>query len=133
MRKRHNQRKIAAIACLVALLLLQAPFASAAWFSSSMACCMGDHCPIPSHHHKSAANTEKPMDCDHNMGKMADCKISRCRTSDETAINIAQFVIPVAQVVPSLETKVPSIFQIAPQTLSRSEKPQSPPPRTNLS
>ena len=119
--------------CLVAVLLLQAPFARAAWLSSSMACCMGDKCPIPSHHHKPvAAKSEMPMDCEHHSSKMTDCKISCCKTADESVISIAQFVMPAPQGVPLFETAAPSPLQVAPPRLSRPEKPQSPPPRNIL-
>lgn len=125
---------MAAIFCLLAVVLLQAPFARAAWISSSMGCCMGDHCPIPGHHHKSAnAETEMPMDCGHDMSHMSDCKISCCNAADETAINVAQFVMPTLQVALPFECAVPLLTPFAPQMLSRAEKPQSPPPRFTLS
>lgn len=132
MRRRHNQwtRKVAALLCLLAVVLLQAPFARAAWFSSSMGCCMSDHCPIPGHHHKPAkAESEMPTDCGHNMGHMSDCKISCCKTIDETAINIAQFVVPDLQFCLSLHNETPKVALFAPQMISRSKKPLSPPPR----
>ena len=120
--------------CLLAIVLLQAPFARAAWLSSSMACCMGDHCPVPGHHHKSASSeNEAPVGCDHNMSHMSDCKISCCNAADETAINVAQFVMPTLQGALSLECVVPILTPSTPQMISRSEKPQSPPPRITFS
>ena len=74
-----------------------------------------------------------PMDCGHNASKLADCKISCCKTADETVVNVAQFVIPAPQSLDSLDVAAPIGLQRAPQMLSRSEKPQSPPPRTNFS
>lgn len=135
MRKpdQHGTQAWKAIICLVAVLLLQAPYAQAAWMSST-ACCMGDHCPIPSHHHKATtAESEMPMDCGHNMSKMAECKISCCKTTDESAINVAQFLLPEPQIVPALAAAIPPTASPAAQTISRSEKPQSPPPRDILS
>ena len=115
-------------------MLLQAPFVRAAWLSSSMACCMGDHCPVPGHHHTSATSENAmPMDCGHNMSHMSDCKISCCNAADETAINVAQFVMPRLQVALSLECAAPVLTPFAPQMLSRAKKPQSPPPRLTLS
>ena len=129
-----RSRKLTALLCLFAVLLLQAPFARAAWLSSSMACCMGDHCPVPGHHHKSATSENAmPMDCGHNMSHMSDCKISCCNAADETAINIAQFVMPSLQVALSLDCVAPILAPFAPQMISRAEKPQSPPPRLTLS
>jgi hypothetical protein len=69
------------------------------------------------------------MDCGHNMGHMSDCKISCCNTSDETAINIAQFVMPDLQFSLSLHSVTPEISRFTPQMISRSEEPLSPPPR----
>ncbi|MBS1866050.1 MAG: hypothetical protein JSS69_09040 [Acidobacteria bacterium] len=121
------------LVCLFAVLLLQAPFARAAWISSAMACCMGDQCPVPSHHHKShpkqTQQNDMPMDCGHDTSKMSDCKMSCCKTSDETAINIEQFVMPDLQIAMEPPAPVPQVGLFAPQSISRSEKPQSPPPK----
>jgi hypothetical protein len=125
-----EKRRLAAIFCLLAVVMLQAPFARAAWISSAMNCCMGDHCPIPGHHHKSAnAETEMPMGCGHGVSKMSDCKISCCKTTDETAINVQQFVMPDPQVALSLAGGTPETSRFAPQMISRFDKPQFPPPR----
>jgi len=129
-----RSRRLNAVLCLLAVALLQAPFARAAWLSTSMACCMGDHCPIAGHHHKSAAaENEMPMDCGHNMGHTADCKISCCKTADEAAIDVAQFVMPSPELSLSRASAVTRVSRCAPQLISRADKPQSPPPRTALS
>jgi hypothetical protein len=127
-------KRWAAVFCLLAVVLLQTPFARAAWLSSGVACCMGDHCGVPGHHHKNAAaEKEMPMDCGHNMSHRSDCKISCCKTADETASNVAQFVMPDLGILLSLQRAVPPILPFAPQWISRAEKPQSPPPRIALS
>src|SRR5579859_1874427 len=134
MGPKPTKTKWAGLVCLLAVLLLQAPFARAAWLSSSMACCMGDHCPIPGHHHKSkTAESEMPMDCGHNTSHKSDCKVSCCNTADETAITVAQFVMPNPVIVVSHPNALPAISTLAIQMLARAEKPQSPPPRTFLS
>jgi len=125
-----RKRKLAAIFCLLAVVLLQAPFARAAWISSAMGCCMGDHCPIPGHHHNIAnAETEMPMDCGHNMSKVSHCKISCCKTADETAISVEQFVMPNPQIALPLSGETPDTSRFVLQMLSHFDKPQSPPPR----
>lgn len=125
-----RKRKLAAIFCLLAVVLLQAPFARAAWLSSAMSCCMGDHCPIPGHHHKNAnAENEMPLDCGHNMSKMSDCKISCCKTTDETAISVQQFVMPDWQIALPFSNGTPETSRFVPQMISHFDKPQSPPPR----
>ncbi len=134
MRGRNNSlaRRVAAVVCFAAVLLMQAPFASAAWLASSMACCMGDHCPIPSHHHKAAPKeSQMPMDCGHHSSKLSECKMSCCKSTDETAVN-TQFVIPAPHSMEVIESAAPADIHSAPQLLPRAEKPQSPPPRTIL-
>src|SRR5262249_34056581 len=129
---KFERRRFYGLFCLLAVVLLQAPFARAAWLSSSMACCMGDHCPITSHHHKPASEkSEPPMDCDHHTtNKTSDCRVSCCKTADETVVEIAQFVVHVPRIAHALETAASQNARFAPKMLSRSEKPKSPPPRT---
>lgn len=126
--------KRAAVICLAAVLLLQVPFAGAAWLSSSMACCMGNHCSVQSHHHKPSAPkvSEMPMDCGHHSNKAPECKMSCCKSTDEAATNVSLFLIPSPQAIRSIERAIPAVSQPVPQTISRSEKPQSPPPRNIL-
>lgn len=134
LRQNYWRRKTAAILCLLAVVLLQAPFARAAWMSSSMACCMGDRCTIPAHHHKGhtqqTRQNDMPMDCDHEMGKMADCKMSSCKSSNETDIDVAPFVMPDFQMTLEPLAATSGVMDFALQMISRSEKPQSPPPKS---
>ena len=129
-RTNSRKRKLAALFCLLAVVLLQAPFARAAWISSAMGCCMGDHCPIPGHHHRGAnGETEMPMDCGHDMNKVSDCKMSCCKTTNETAITMQQFVMPDLQIALPLSSETSETSRLVPQMISRFDKPQSPPPR----
>ena len=129
-KQNHWMRQLAALVCLVAVLLLQAPFARASWLAVASNCCMGDHCPIPGHHHKTQpAKEEMPMDCGHDMSKMSDCKIYCCKTIDETAINIEKFVMPDSQIALPFSHGTPESSRFVPQMISRFDKPQSPPPR----
>src|SRR5262249_1331074 len=101
------------------------------WLSSSMGCCMSDHCPIPGHHHKNApAKNDMPMDCGHGAKNQADCKISCCNSSDESAINIVQFVMPDSPTALLLYSGTPETSRLVPQLICGSEKPQSPPPKS---
>jgi hypothetical protein len=129
-------RRWKALVCLLAVLLLQAPFARAAWMSSSMACCMDDQCKIPGHHHKGQTQqtrqNDMPMNCDHGMSTMSDCKMSCCKTSDDTAIDVAQFVMPDLQIALEPLSVISEVAQHVPQMIFRSDKPQSPPPKSSL-
>jgi hypothetical protein len=97
---------------------------------------MGNQCNIPGHHHKSQTRQtqqDMPMDCDHGMSKISDCKMSCCKTSDDTAIDVSQFVIPDLQIRFAPLAAITGVVHFAPQMISRSEKPQSPPPKSVLS
>ncbi len=127
--------KWAAILCLTAVVLLQAPFAQAAWIARQMACCASGQCSIPSHHHHKAepAKEDTPMQCGHDRNKMSECKMSCCKTTDETAIGVAPFVLPYSAIVFERQDRISGIRQFAPQMISRFYRPQSPPPRPSLS
>src|SRR5215831_19711853 len=87
MRKRQNQKakRGAALLCLVAVFLLEAPFARAAWLASAAGCCTPNHCSIPAHHHKNAPDrNEMLMNCGHDLSEMSECKISCRKTSEGT-------------------------------------------------
>jgi hypothetical protein len=127
-------RKWTAVLCLMAVILLQAPFAQAAWISNQMACCTDGKCAIPSHHHKTAPpKDDKPMNCGHDMNQVSECKMSCCKTMDETAINVESFIVPYSAIILATQDQTPGISHFAPQMISRSYKPQSPPPKFSLS
>ena len=127
-------RKWAAVFCLAAVLFLQGPFAQAAWIARQMACCASGQCTIPSHHHKTEpAKNDLPMQCDHQSNGIPDCKMSCCKTSDETATNVQAFLLPYSAIALAMETHSPGLTRSAPQLISRAPKPQSPPPKLSLS
>lgn len=99
-----------------------------------MGCCMTDKCSIPGHHHKSqppqTQQNDMPMDCGHDMSQMSHCKMSCCKTSNETAIESAQFVLPDFQLTLGPLSMTSEVTHFAPQMISRSERPQSPPPKS---
>jgi hypothetical protein len=96
-----------------------------------MACCTGDHCPIPQHHHrqKAPAPQHSHMDCEHDMSEMMNCSMSCCQSSEKRLVTALTFVLPhlvsafaPASVVPAAETA----RSVA---IPRSVEPASPPPR----
>jgi len=77
-RQRLN-KSIASVLCLIALLLVYAPMATATLMALSGTCCAGDYCPIHGNHHPAPKNKSAPMDCgheDHDTGKMDSCSMS---------------------------------------------------------
>jgi len=113
--------------CLLAAVLLLAPFAGAAWSAHAAACCKADHCPIPEHHHSQAP--VHSADCEHEMAGMTDCSMRCCQSSDHPLVAPVAFVLP----VPASLTKPDGAATAAPALrlngLPRSSEVQSPPPR----
>ena len=88
-------RRTAALLCLFALLLIQAPVIGAAMLASGM-CCTGAHCPIAAHHHSSAKTEEAPMGCEHGANgatKLQKCSMSCCQTTEQSAVHAQLFVL----------------------------------------
>src|SRR5215470_20179985 len=61
-----------ALACLLAIAVLYAPLAAAAFSPSAMACCTAGFCNIPKHHHKSKPSTSPDSVATHEAGH-EDC------------------------------------------------------------
>jgi len=118
--------------CLLAVILLYAPFAATAWTARGMACCAGDHCPIPQHHHQKAPVAPDVVeDCVHNMGGLTACTMSCCHPSDRPVVVSIAFVLPASPSVPALATAMRSGAQLKQLELPRSSQPLSPPPRVS--
>ena len=122
----NHRRFFAAWSCLLAVALLYAPLAGAAWSSRAMACCTGEHCNIPQHHHQ-----KKPTEseCSHDLGGLTDCSMSCCQNPDRPVVTAVAFVLP-----PLAFASVPVLVTHPVDTLrsveiSRSVVPLSPPPR----
>lgn len=124
-------RVLAACVCLLAVALLYAPLACAAWVGHTMACCTGDHCNIPEHHHRKApaADPDSHADCDHNGSGLTPCSMSCCQDPDKPVVSAVAFVLP------------PLTFAAAPMLIAdtaeaaqsieipRTTEPLAPPPR----
>jgi hypothetical protein len=144
-RRNHNRRRVlGALACLLAIAVLYAPLAAAAFSPSAMACCANGLCNIPSHHHKSSAATTTPAptatheDCGHDMsakvaGKMAgmnDCSMDCCQTHETpAAVGSVTFVMPPVFFVPVSMHETRASETARAIEIPRAIKPDSPPPR----
>jgi hypothetical protein len=124
-------RLLAAWACLLAVASLFAPLAGAAWSTSTMDCCTGDHCTIPKHHHRNAA---AHLDCDHdNAGGLTACSMSCCQDEQRPFAAAMNFVMPL-QVVSSAPVHMTSALQATRSIeIPRSVQPLVPPPRFTAS
>jgi hypothetical protein len=139
---------VGALACLLAIAVLYAPLAAAAFSPSAMACCADGFCNIPKHHHKrKLAPTADPSavsqgagheDCGHDMsgkvgGKMAgmaDCSMDCCQTHETpAAVGSVTFVMPPVFFI-SVSIHVTNANEISRAIeIPRATEPASPPPR----
>jgi len=124
-------RLLAAWVCLLAVASLFAPLVGAAWSTSAMECCAGDHCTIPKHHHRKAAAN---LDCDHdNAGALTECSMSCCQDEDRPFATAMNFVMP----VPTASSAAIHVTRAmdAPRSIEipRSVQPLVPPPRISTS
>jgi hypothetical protein len=129
-RQQNRWRSFHAIVCMLAVVLLFAPLAAAAWSSYVGACCTSGQCPIKGHHHQhSPAAPENLMDCSHKMPGMAACSMSCCHNPERAAIASGMFVLPAPVTVSAPTISAPFVHLHEPQNFLRSFKPLSPPPR----
>jgi hypothetical protein len=142
--KNHNRnRLIGALACLLAIAVLYAPLAAAAFSPSLMACCTKGFCNIPKHHHKSnaaATNADSAAthetgheDCGHNMATnvtgMSDCSMDCCQTHETPAVSSVTFVMPPVFFVPVAMQVTRAVETVRAIEIPRAIEPASPPPR----
>lgn len=138
--KRHFSsapgRRIAALICLAAIILMWAPAWAMAWQVGGMACCNGGMCPAHGHAGTGQSSTNQtapaPVNCEHHHGKkLAGCSMSCCHESGQALNSAIAFVMPVPSgiAVPALE--MASFMDSAPPEFVPSFKPPAPPPRTS--
>jgi len=126
------RRFLSASLCLLAVILLYAPIAAAAWSSYSAACCNTSQCPIKAHHHqsqKSPASSEYHMDCGHDMAEMSACSMSCCQNTERPAMASLAFVLPAALSFTGPAVRKAPFQSAKPLDFLRSIQPLSPPPR----
>ncbi|HXJ05561.1 MAG TPA: hypothetical protein VNH65_10705 [Candidatus Acidoferrum sp.] len=126
----------AAWCSLLAVALLYAPLAGAAWLAHSMDCCAGGYCPIAAHHHQKQQPTRpqqsSPKDCGHDvsaMGSTMACSMSCCPDPARPALIPGAFLLPAVILVPAGEEAARPVLKTRPLELSQFIKPLSPPPR----
>jgi hypothetical protein len=126
-------RVISAWCCLLAALLLFAPYAEAAWSAHAAACCTGDHCRIPEHHHSKnrAPAPTHAQDCEHQAGDaMSDCSMTCCEKTERMLLAAVTFVLPANAAVAApddFSTPAPALHL---NDFVRSIEVLSPPPRS---
>jgi len=126
----RQNRSLCSITCLLAVVLLYAPLAAAAWSSYQAACCTSGQCPIKEHHHHSSpAAPGKHMDCGHEMFGMTACSMSCCHDPERAFVASSVFVFPTPITIFEPSAVQAKIAFSKPLDLLRSVEPLSPPPR----
>lgn len=126
------RRAAAAWVCLLAVALLFAPYAGAAWASHAMSCCTGDHCDVPQHHHRKAPVSKTPVhaDCDHEGSTgMTECSMSCCQDEERPLMGAMNFVIPLVVFAASSMPSTPALDAPSSSEIPRSVLPLLQPPR----
>jgi hypothetical protein len=126
-------RAISAWCCLLATLLLFAPYAEAAWSAHAAACCTGDHCPIPEHHHSKnrVPFPTHTQDCEHQAGdSMSNCSMSCCEKTERMLLAAMTFVLPLITVVTASDDFSAAAPVLQVNNFLRSIEVLSPPPRS---
>jgi hypothetical protein len=130
-------KSIASVLCLIALLVVYAPMATATLMALSGTCCAGDYCPIHGNHHpaqndNTGKNKSAPMDCgheDHDTGKMDSCSMSCCHTVEQTLVSVHVFLLTPLAITTSLANPSPAPIALDNSIISPIFAPQAPPPK----
>jgi len=129
-RRSNSDAVLRAGLCLLAVALLYAPFAAAAYSARAADCCAGGHCPVSEHHpSKVPVAPSSPMDCGHAMAGMASCSVSCCQSLERPAVTPLAFLLPspASPIVRAGATEFTTALKII--EIPRSLEPISPPPR----
>jgi len=121
-------RVASASVCLLATVLLFAPLAGAAWTAHAAACCTGDHCPIPEHHHRSKA-PQHDLGCDHQAGDMMACSMNCCQTAEHPLLASLAFLLPDVALLSGPDGLTLLTHDPQAKEFPRSPEVLSPPPR----
>lgn len=134
------EKRIRAVVCLVAVLLLWSPAWAAVLQANGIGCCDGAMCPVHGnasmHHEKGAAASDKsaqPMQCAHSGGgSMMDCGMSCCDEQSQSFVASIQFVLPPAAVVTPSADSVSAACVLELNQVLQPFDPIAPPPRNFL-
>ena len=127
-----RRRVFSALACLLAVVFLYAPFAAAAWSSHDMACCTAGYCNIPKHHHsKAPSNSATGEECDHGAAGMMSCSMACCQDVDKLVVTSLAFVLPPSTTAFSASLVSRNTERSRFIGIPRTIEPLSPPPRTD--
>jgi hypothetical protein len=113
--------------------MLFTPYAGAAWTAHAAACCTGDHCPIPEHHHSKnrAPAPAHPQDCDHQAAdSMSECSMSCCEKTEQMLLAAMTFELPINTAMTANDDFSVAAPALQLHDFARSIEVLSPPPRS---
>jgi hypothetical protein len=134
MKKQHSHRSttLQAGICLLAVVLLYAPWTAAAFSGrSGENCCAAGQCPAGGRHHsKPPAGPGSAVNCGHDLAKMAACTMDCCQSPERLASAPLAFLLPPR--APGLQLPGPGKFiqDWKAREIPRAIAPASPPPRS---
>jgi len=136
--ERSFAQQMAACMCLLGLLLIYAPMATATLMAITRACCTGDACPIHGHHHPVRNNpTESrdkaPTDCGHqsqDRSNMGACSMSCCHDAEQNVVHAHIFLLTPLSLATALAPLSAAWLAPANSSASLSLAPLAPPPKS---
>ncbi|MBZ5526635.1 MAG: hypothetical protein LAN71_01860 [Acidobacteriia bacterium] len=130
-RNSHRSTTLQAGICLLAVVLLHAPWAAAALSGQSgESCCAAGHCPVSGQHHsKPPARPGSAANCDRELAEMAACTMDCCQSPERLVGAPLAFLLPPP--APGLPLSDPGefILDLKAREIPRAIAPSSPPPR----
>ena len=132
-------RRMGALVCLLAVVMLWTPMWAAACQANGIACCSAGMCPAHAQSKTHPSGTQQsapkpsPMDCEHHSGSgMAECSLSCCQESSHALTTALIFVLPEPAAVSEPAHAASAPAQFGSTEAAPSFDPPSPPPRTSL-
>jgi len=129
-KKANSVRKFVAGICMLALVLVYAPIASATLMAATGACCAGDHCPIHGNHHSAPKTEDAGMDCGHHMNQLQSCSMSCCQNAEQPAAHAHLYLLIPVTLTANLVLLTVTAPAAAPIRISPAISPLAPPPKS---
>lgn len=130
IKKANSVRKFVAGICMLALVLVYAPIASATLVVATGACCDGDRCPIHGNHHSAPKTEETGTDCGHHISQLQSCSLSCCQNAEQPAAHAHVYLLMPVTLATNLALITATAPGAAPIKISPAFSPLAPPPKS---
>lgn len=131
-------RKLVALVCFLAVVLLWSPLWAAAWQANTMACCNDGLCPA---HGKPASSIPEKQqsaaqECEHQGGSQhtgnMNCSMSCCHETPVSFTTAILFLLPEPTILSQPAQSVATVSVLAASKCFQSLEPLAPPPRASF-